>query len=68
MFALGKSDHVEATAKVVRLRVSRRAEVVDKIVATTLLVLLVFGYAVRLAPADIWPRGDYLYTIALRHA
>ncbi len=67
MFARGKTDRVEGTAKVVRLRVSRRAERVDMILATTLLVLLVFGWVVRLAPMETWPRGDYLYTIALRH-
>jgi hypothetical protein len=68
MYALGKSDRVEGTARVVRLHVSRRAERVDMIVATTLLVLLVFGWVVRLAPVETWPRGDYLYSIAMRQA
>jgi hypothetical protein len=53
---------------VVRLHISRRAERVDMIVATTLLVLLVFGWVVRLAPVETWPRGDYLYSIAMRQA
>jgi hypothetical protein len=67
MFARGKTDRVEGTAKVVRLHASRRAERVDMILAATLLVALVFGWVVRLVPMETWPRGDYLYTIALRH-
>jgi hypothetical protein len=44
-----------------------RAERRDMIVATTLLVLLVFGWAVHLAPPSVWPRGDFLMAANTRH-
>jgi hypothetical protein len=37
------------------------------IVASTLLVLLIFGYAARLAPFEKWPRGDFLFAAVSRH-
>ncbi len=67
MFVGRKSDRRESAALATRSRASRRAERVDMIVASALLVLLIFGYAVRLAPFDKWPRGDFLFAVASRH-
>jgi hypothetical protein len=49
-------------------RARRRAERVDMVVATTLLALLIFGWAVRIAPIEQWPRGDFLVAFNTRHA
>ena len=46
----------------------RRAERIDMVVAATLLVALIFGWAVKLAPFDQWPRGDFLVAANMRHA
>jgi hypothetical protein len=46
----------------------RRAERRDMVVASTLLVLLIFGWAIRLAPIETWPRGDFLMAFNARHA
>jgi hypothetical protein len=67
MFAGRKSDDRESAAPAIRFRASRRAERLDMIVASTLLVLLIFGYAVRLAPFEKWPSGDFLFAVASRH-
>jgi hypothetical protein len=45
----------------------RRAERRDMVVATTLLALLIFGWAVHLAPVSAWPRGDFFLASASRH-
>jgi hypothetical protein len=50
-----------------RSKAMRRAERFDMVVAFTLLLLLVFGWAVRLAPLDQWPRGDFLIAASTRH-
>ena len=51
-----------------RYRALRRAERFDMVLAATLLILLVFGWAIHLAPAEQWPRGDFLIAAAWRHA
>ena len=38
------------------------------VVATTLLALLIFGWAVRIAPIEQRPRGDFLVAFNTRHA
>ena len=45
----------------------RRAERFDMVVASTLLLLLVFGWAIRFAPVETWPRGDFLIALNTRH-
>ncbi len=49
-------------------RASRRAERFDMFVATALLALIVFGWAIRIAPIESWPRGDFMIVSSLRHA
>jgi hypothetical protein len=44
-----------------RLRALRRVERLDALVAAVLLLLLLFGWAVSLAPVERWP-GGYLLT------
>jgi hypothetical protein len=46
-----------------RLRASRRIERFDTLVAAVLLVLLLLGWVVSLAPMDRWP-GAHLLTAA----
>jgi hypothetical protein len=53
--------------RLARSKAMRRAERFDMVVAATLLLLLVFGWAVRLAPVDQWPRGDFILA-SVRHA
>jgi hypothetical protein len=53
--------------RLARSKAMRRAERFDMVVAFTLLLLLVFGWAVRLAPLDQWPRGDFLIAANARH-
>ena len=45
----------------------RRAERFDMVVAATLLVLLIFGWAIRLTPFEQWPRGDFQIAANTRH-
>jgi hypothetical protein len=45
----------------------RRAERFDMVVAATLLVLLIFGWAIRLMPFEQWPRGDFQIALYTRH-
>lgn len=45
----------------------RRAERFDMFVATLLLVLLIFGWAIRLTPFEQWPRGDFNVAANTRH-
>lgn len=68
MFVARKSDRREGAVHAARSRASRRAERLDMIVASTLLLLLIFGWAIRLAPFEQWPRGDFLFAVASRHA
>ena len=53
--------------RLARSKAMRRAERFDMVVAFTLLLLLVFGWAIRLAPLDQWPRGDFLIAANTRH-
>lgn len=55
-------------ATVARGCISRRAERFDMVVASTLLLLLIFGWAIHWAPPDQWPRGDFLFAAVTRHA
>ena len=48
-------------------RALRRAERFDMVVAATLLVLLIFGWAIRLTPFEQWPRGDFQIALNTRH-
>ena len=52
--------------RLARSKAMRRAERFDMVVAATLLLLLVFGWAIRLAPLDQWPRGDFIIA-SVRH-
>ena len=45
----------------------RRAERCDMLVASTLLLLLIFGWAINFAPTSMWPRGDFFVASAGRH-
>lgn len=56
----------EARAAARRLAL-RRAERLDMMVAGTLLMLLIFGWAIRLVPLDQWPRGDFHIAFNTRH-
>jgi len=51
-----------------RRRALRRAERFDIVVACTLAMFLIFGWAVRFAPVESWPRGDFFVASANRHA
>ncbi len=68
MYVAGKGDRGEDATLAARRRALRRAERLDMIVASTLLLLLIFGWAIRLAPVDHWPRGDFLIATSTRHA
>jgi hypothetical protein len=68
MYAAGESADRENAASATRRRALRRAERLDMLVASTLLLLLIFGWAVRLAPVEHWPRGDFLVAANARHA
>lgn len=46
----------------------RRAERFDMLVASMLLLALIFGWVVRFAPPETWPRGDFFVASASRHA
>jgi hypothetical protein len=50
-----------------RARAARRAERFDVVVAMTLLVLLIVGWAIRLTPFEQWPRGDFQVATNMRH-
>ncbi len=46
----------------------RRAERFDMLVASLLLLVLIFGWVARFAPSEHWPRGDFFMASAARHA
>ena len=46
----------------------RRAERFDMVVASMLLLALIFGWVIRFAPPEQWPRGDFFVASASRHA
>lgn len=54
-------------AAMARLRALRRAERFDMFVASMVLLLLIFGWAIRFAPVETWPRGDFLIASNSRH-
>lgn len=58
-----KSASPEDTRTIAR----RRAERFDMFVATMLLVLLIFGWVIRLTPFEQWPRGDFNVAANTRH-
>jgi hypothetical protein len=62
------SASMEDARAAARRAALRRAERFDMVVASTLLVLLIFGWAIRLAPMETWPRGDFLIAFNARHA
>jgi hypothetical protein len=46
----------------------RRAERFDMAVASMVLLALIFGWVIRFAPPEQWPRGDFFVASASRHA
>lgn len=68
MHDAAKNASPEEASAMARRSALRRAERIDMVVAATLLVLLVFGWAVKLAPIGHWPRGDFLIVANARHA
>lgn len=46
----------------------RRAERLDMVVASALLLALIFGWVIRFAPPEQWPRGDFFIASASPHA
>jgi len=63
-----KSASREDIARTARLRTLRRVKRFDMLVASTLLLLLIYGWAVRFAPLDHLPRGGFLTASSLPHA
>jgi hypothetical protein len=53
-----KSASREEIAMRARLRTLRWIRRLDVVVASALLLLLIFGWVARWAPAELWPRGD----------
>lgn len=68
MLDVVNSAGLEDAKAMARHRALRRAERFDMVVASTLLVLLIFGWAIRLAPVKSWPNGDFLIAFNARHA
>jgi hypothetical protein len=64
--AVNSASREDAKA-MARRNALRRAERRDMVVASTLLLLLIFGWAIRLAPFETWPRGDFLMAANTRH-
>ncbi|MBX9591062.1 MAG: hypothetical protein K2X43_17370 [Hyphomonadaceae bacterium] len=62
-----KNTSPEDVIAAARRCAARRAERIDMVVAATLLVLLIFGWAIRLAPIEQWPRGDFRILAETRH-
>ena len=67
MHDAAKSASPEDADDDARRRALRRAERFDMVVASTLLVLLIFGWAIRLMPFEQWPRGDFQIALYTRH-
>ncbi len=67
MHDAAKNASPEVATMIAHRCARRRAERFDMVVATTLLVLLIFGWAVRLVPFDQWPRGDFQIAFNTRH-
>jgi hypothetical protein len=68
MHDAAKNTSPEEANPMARFCALRRAERIDMAVAVTLLVLLIFGWAIKLAPFERWPRGDFLVAANIRHA
>ena len=68
MLDVVNSAGLEDAKAIARRRALRRAERFDMVVASTLLILLIFGWAIRLAPVESWPNGDFLIAFNARHA
>jgi hypothetical protein len=64
--AVNSAGREDAKA-IARRSALRRAERRDMVVATTLLALLIFGWAIHFAPLNTWPRGDFFIASASRH-
>ena len=62
-----KSASREDTATTAHMRALHRMERIDMVVAAMLLLLLIFGWVIRLAPPQQWPRGDFLIAGNSRH-
>jgi len=54
-----KSASREDIARTARLRTWRRVKRLDILVASTLLLLLIYGWAVRFTLLEHWPRGAF---------
>lgn len=67
MHDAAKNASPEDAQTIARRRALRRAERFDMVVAATLLVLLIFGWAIRLMPFEQWPRGDFQIALYTRH-
>jgi hypothetical protein len=68
MHNMEESATWEDLVKTARLRALRRVERVDALVAAVLLLLLLFGWAVSLAPVEQWPGGHLLTAGRSPHA
>jgi hypothetical protein len=62
-----KASSRRKIAEPARLRASGRAGRLDALVASTLLLLLIFGWAVPLAAPEQWARGRPAATSGARH-
>jgi hypothetical protein len=67
MHDAAKNASPEDAKAIARRCALRRAERFDMMVAGTLLVLLIFGWVIRLVPFDQWPRGDFHIAFYTRH-
>jgi hypothetical protein len=67
MHDAAKNASPEDVKTIAHRRALRRAERFDMVVAATLLVLLIFGWAIRLMPFEQWPRGDFQIALYTRH-
>lgn len=67
MHDAAKKASPEDATMIAHRRALRRAERFDMVVAATLLVLLIFGWAIRLMPFEHWPRGDFQIALYTRH-
>jgi len=62
--ASGMGPQMPSDAAMARRRAERR----DMLVASLLLLALIFGWVIRFAPPEQWPRGDFFIASAIRHA
>jgi hypothetical protein len=64
----GRSGSREEIAIRARLRSWRRVRRLDAAVASTLLLLLIFGWVVGWAPSEVWSRGLFQSASGSPHA